>query len=143
MNFDINRMIMESLNVNDCLFIYFCYNKDTKLYNFYREQFGSVINRDRLLYLIDLGYIEYINPEDKKLIFENLNPTPKSNFIFSIKELAKKEEVPVNKLDWMEEWYTLFPKGIKSGGYPIRSGLNTCRVKMFKFLKRNKFANCI
>ena len=36
--------------------------------------------------------------------------------------------------EWIEEWRNLFPKGIKTGGYPVRSTVNACKVKMNKFL---------
>ncbi len=39
------------------------------------------------------------------------------------------------------QWYNLFPKGVTSGGYPVRSGLNSCRVKMLKFIKTTKFTH--
>lgn len=141
MFFDINRMIMESLSINDCLFIYFCQIKDIENFNYYREQFGSLITKQRLFELIERGYIEYVDENNKSLTFGNLNPTNKASFILGeIKPKPKEPEKPVNSLDWMEEWYALFPKGVKSGGYLVRSGLNTCRAKMFKFLKRNKFS---
>jgi hypothetical protein len=36
---------------------------------------------------------------------------------------------------WIEEWYDLFPKGIKSGGYLVRDGKSACMKKMDKFIK--------
>lgn len=140
---DINRMIDESININECLFIYFCCIKDTTLYNYYREQHGSLLTKSGLLSLIDRGYIQYIDPADKRLVFSNLDPTPRSRFILGDlkpKTIPVKVETPVNTIDWLQEWYDIFPKGKKSGGYLVRSGLNTCRNKMFKFLKKNKFS---
>lgn len=140
---DINRMIDESISINECLFIYFCQIKDNSLYNFYREQFGSMVNRDQVISLIEKGYLEYKDSVDRRLVFSNLEPTTKSKFILGT--VTPKLAVPIetNTLDWMEEWYSLFPKGVKSGGYAVRSGLNTCRTKMFKFLKRNKISKDI
>lgn len=42
-----------------------------------------------------------------------------------------------NVKDWIEEWRNLFPKGIKSGGYPLRGSKKGCLRKMKKFLKEN------
>lgn len=41
------------------------------------------------------------------------------------------------KVAWIEEWYNLFPKGVKSGGYYIRTSIKDCDKKMFKFLNDN------
>lgn len=38
---------------------------------------------------------------------------------------------------WMDEWYEYWPKGVKAGNYPVRSGLAECKSKMTKFRKRN------
>lgn len=139
---DINRLIDETLNINECLFIYFCQTKDIKNYNFYREQFGSIITREGVVNLIDRGYLEFVDISDQKFVFSNLNPTNKCRFILGEVEkqsVVIQPEFKRIEFDWMEDWYALFPKGIKSGSYPVRSGLNTCRAKMLKFLKRNKF----
>lgn len=37
--------------------------------------------------------------------------------------------------EWIEEWKNLFPKGIKTGGLPVRSAVSGCKVKMNKFIK--------
>lgn len=42
-----------------------------------------------------------------------------------------------NDLDWVEEWYNLFPKGVRSGGYLVRDGKSSCVKKMTKFMKDN------
>ena len=138
---DIKRMIDESLSVNDCLFIYFCSTKNMKDYNFYREQFGGIATRASVLTLINNGYLEFVDPTNEQITFSNLTLTNKARFLVADMPTlqAKEATIASNKLDWMEEWYSFFPKGVKSGGYPVRSGLTGCRTKMFKFLKKNKF----
>jgi len=42
---------------------------------------------------------------------------------------------------FMTQWYNLFPRSVTSGGYPVRSGLNGCKVKMLKFVKHTKFTH--
>jgi hypothetical protein len=39
--------------------------------------------------------------------------------------------------EFMDIWYNIFPKGIYSGGYLVRSGKAGCTIKMVKFIKNN------
>lgn len=39
--------------------------------------------------------------------------------------------------DWIDEYRSLFPKGIKTGGYPVRGDRNACIKKMQIFMKNN------
>lgn len=39
--------------------------------------------------------------------------------------------------EFVNEWYDLFPKGIKSGGYLVRSGKSDCSKKLQKFMKEH------
>ena len=45
--------------------------------------------------------------------------------------------LPKYKVAWIETWYDLFPKGVKSGGYYVRTSIKDCDKKMFKFLIDN------
>lgn len=111
-----------------------------KYYNFYREQFGAFASRASVMNLINKGYLAFISPVNEAISFDNLEVTPRGKFIVNDLEVKPIEEAkPSNTIDWMEEWYALFPKGLKSGGYPVRSGLTGCRNKMFKFLRKHKF----
>lgn len=111
------------------------------MYNYYREQFGFIVTRDRVLTLIQEGFITYVNENDFALNFSNLDVTSKGNTIFNTTtDLPAKTKVN----DWMTEWYELFPKGLKSGGYLIRSGQASCRAKMIKFMRKHpNFNNTI
>lgn len=40
-------------------------------------------------------------------------------------------------VNWIEEWFNLWPKGIKSGGYYIRTDIGSCLRKMTDFVKDN------
>lgn len=43
----------------------------------------------------------------------------------------KKEGVE----EWIDDWYELFPKGVKSGGLPVKTDKPDCLKKMIKFCK--------
>ena len=51
---------------------------------------------------------------------------------------AKNKELVGSVEDWIQEWRELFPAGIKSGGYPVRSPKSGCAAKMKVFIKKNK-----
>jgi len=51
---------------------------------------------------------------------------------------AKNKELVGSVDDWIQEWRELFPAGIKSGGYPVRSPKSGCATKMKFFIKSNK-----
>lgn len=42
--------------------------------------------------------------------------------------------------DWIREWRELWPKGITSGGYPVRSDLPGITKKMKSFLRKNSYS---
>jgi hypothetical protein len=37
----------------------------------------------------------------------------------------------------MDKWFDLWPKGVKSGGYYVKTDSNGCKTKLTKFIKRN------
>lgn len=46
-------------------------------------------------------------------------------------------EYVVQKQGWFDDWYAMWPKSVKSGGYLIRADKNSCISKMTKFRKAN------
>lgn len=43
------------------------------------------------------------------------------------------------KVDWVQEWLELFPKGMKTGGKLVRSDKKGCQEKMEIFLRMYKY----
>jgi hypothetical protein len=80
--------------------------------------------------LYQKGYIE-VDPEETGLYnfdFEGI----KVNLFENKKKLSSNEFE-----DFINGWYALFPKGIKSGGYLVRSGKSDCAKKLQKFMKEH------
>lgn len=51
----------------------------------------------------------------------------------------KKEKNYDGSFDsFCEKFYEMFPKGVKSGGYPVRSGIEGVKSKLKKFVKQYK-----
>jgi hypothetical protein len=69
----------------------------------------------------------------------NLELTSNGELIFkdSIKSAPSNEKLFPYKVTWIDEYYDLFPKGIKSGGFYVRTSIQDCSNKMFKFLNDN------
>lgn len=55
----------------------------------------------------------------------------------SVSTPSNESILPKYKVAWIEDWYDLFPKGIKSGGYYVRTSIKDCDKKMYKFLADN------
>jgi hypothetical protein len=39
--------------------------------------------------------------------------------------------------EWIDKWFDLWPRGVKSGIYYVKSDVNSCRIRMQRFMKRN------
>lgn len=82
---------------------------------FYEEDIKSLIERGWLVK----------NGEEFSL--ENLHLTEKFRiFVSSVS-------------DWIDEWYDLWPKGMKSGGYYVRTDKQGCQKKLEKFVQRHSY----
>ena len=73
--------------------------------------------------------------ENKDYLLSNFKVTNKFIDIFMEHKPEEIKSSGSNVEDWIDEWYNLWPKGIKSGGYPVKSGVKGCLVKMKKFIK--------
>ncbi len=81
------------------------------------------ISMQTIDFLLDNSYLCTLS---EKKDFKNLSLTKKS-----------KEFFPDNNVEeWIEEWYDLFPQGVKSGGYLIRTDLKNCTTKMKKYITK-------
>lgn len=65
--------------------------------------------------------------------FEDIMPRQKMLDIFQT-----KDEQTVAK--WIDSWVNLFPKGVKSGGYYVKSNAQDCLKKMIKFIKVRRYS---
>ena len=86
---------------------------------------------------IDLGWLEdnlYIKIATDQV--DEIFPRQKTLDLFQ-----SPDEKSVDT--WIQEWCDLFPKGVKSGGYYIRSNKEDCLKKMIKFIKTRKYSKSI
>lgn len=72
------------------------------------------------------GYLTTTS-KDRVYTFDNLFITQK----YLDEYYPKKEGIE----EWIDMWYELFPKGVKSGGLPIKTDKPDCLKKMIRFCK--------
>lgn len=120
---DIKKYIKSKLNLGQYVFLQALYNKD---YNFARivqsTENLSLEGLERAMWIKITGLnLESIYPREKLLdLFQTIDEKLCST--------------------WIEEWISLFPKGIKSGGYYVKSNKEDCLKKMTKFIKTRKYS---
>jgi hypothetical protein len=88
---------------------------------FKREYFEKNIN-----YLILRRFINMSKPSGYSLEFLSMVKT---------KRASNKDSSEFGK--FVEEYYQLWPKGIMSGGYAVKSGRDACASKLRTFMKKN------
>lgn len=97
------------------------------------EWLSTIENDDQITYnlykLYQKGYLD-LDPEVSSYVFHF--DSMKVNIFDD--QVIEKDEFTV----FMDEWYALWPKGVKTGGYLVRSGLSDCAKKMKKFMKEHK-----
>lgn len=132
---EIERLIDASISIHDYLFLQFVSQQNRSVLDLYIEQFDRFFTKDSLDNLISLGYLKKRDPAMGYTI-SNLDVTKlyEEHFGDLNYESAKRSVESVE--DWIDEWYALFPKGIRNGIYPIRSGKVDCITKMKKFVKK-------
>lgn len=131
---DVEKLLDYNIDWNQYMFLQFIYQQQQGMFDTYIGNFDKFFNRDSLDQLIDQGYLIKVK-EDLGYRFSNFAITELfiSHFIekpFISKTAKEKVE------DWIDEWYELWPRGVKSGGNMlVRSDKNGCLNKMRKFVK--------
>ena len=123
---DMSALNESRLSLNG-VFICYCiyYNRKDALMDFIESH--DKFNVQEIRDLEQDGWIKIIN-KSEKITFENLQIEEKFRIF-----VEKKTQV-VDSLKWINEWFDLFPKGVKSCGYYVRSDLNGCKKRMKKFI---------
>lgn len=72
----------------------------------------------------------YIVREGKEVIF-----TEKAEKLVKIEEAVELTASSTSVESWIEDYRNLFPRGINSGGLPVRGDRKSCIKKMTSFMK--------
>lgn len=117
----LNLNDLEELNLTPSLYCYLASLYFEKPYPNASNKLKGHMN----VKLEELGYIRLRNGE--------VSLKGKTSTIFNI---VTKQPVKVQE-DWIEEWRALFPKGVKSGGRPVRGDKQGVAKKLRTFVRHN------
>lgn len=124
-NTELELLTESGISLNQYLFLLFIHNKDKIGLSKYISRFNCFTKRE-IDELLELEYLITQSTGEDKYFIINLETTEKFNIF-----------VPPKVESWIDEWYNLWPSGIKSGGYYVRCDKNNCKTKLDKFLKSN------
>lgn len=124
---DLTQLVENKLTIPQYLFCWLIYNKDEAFALKWIGTFGK-FGYEEIKHLVDN---EWLIKDGENYTFKNLHITEK--FLIFV-EGEKPKEV---KKDWIDDWFNLFPKGIKSGGYYVKTDISGCRRKMVKFMEKH------
>lgn len=144
----IKNLIRYNIDFQEYIFLYSAYVKNNELVTLYDvvEEYRGTNSIQQLIhkgFIARKTLIKDNRPFDdylsNNLEITNRGITVIEDFLNgSISNSTPKNEVLIKyKVSWIENWYNLFPKGIKSGGYYVRTSIKDCDNKMSKFIKDN------
>lgn len=136
---DLNKLIASTITIQNYLFLQIVYHQNYNALKDYKS-ITDFYSKDDILFLMSIGLLKFIK-EDVGFYLYNLETTEEfeSKFIKNNEKLNYKQ--PVERVEdkkketgnWMEDWYALFPRGIKNGIYPIKGDKKGCFSKLTRF----------
>jgi hypothetical protein len=128
-----DKLAQYNLSFNQLLILYcVSYNRKSTL-----EEYSSkvqTLSKEDFMNLIGNCYLLNKNTTDTSIYFSQLEVTNDGQKLLNDLLVQRSKS---NSLPWVLEYYELFPKGIKSGGYYIKTDLKGCEKKLLDFLKKN------
>ena len=125
----LKKLLNMGLTVEEYYFAYMLYKKERHKLDLYIKNvdLNYIKITDRL---IDIGLIEFINydGESPNYNINNLQSTQEFFDLINIRNEPKGADA------WIDEWYALWPTGIKSGGYYLKTDKRGVLRKMRNFL---------
>lgn len=130
MNNLINLLINNHLSFNNFLFLFSINTKNKLLFDKYNEI--DPISKNEILFLEDNEFITIDKSEDDFIYFTKCNITETGKTILNeILNQSDNDDIFIN------DWFELWPKGIKSGGYYVKTDKNGCKKNLEKFMKNH------
>lgn len=122
-DFDIERLKSLGLTIKQYLICVALRNKERSLIDYFMvyDQ-PSHADVDRLI-------------QHQLLFIKNSNVTDFRNLVLNEDQFVKIFDVQTAN-SFIEKWFDLWPKGVMSGGYYVRTDIRSCESKMSKFMKR-------
>ena len=132
-------LINNHIKYKHIVFLHMLSIKDRNLY----DRFIKIdpITNDDLFYLDDNDIIDISLDSKGDIYFSKI--VLKENgkkLLDEYKKLVKSDNIAGqdnNFQQFLDSWYDLWPKGIKSGGYYVKTDKNGCGKNLQKFIKNN------
>lgn len=128
---EVEKLLEYNITIHQYLFLQLVSAQDIFMLDTYVAAFGKFFDKESLVYLIERDLLA-LKDDALGYRFSNLEVTKGYLNIF---DNSKSKSSSVS--DWIEEWLDLFPKGVKSGGFYVKSAKSGCLNKMKSFVKNN------
>ncbi len=125
-NVDLSQVTCNNITLNQFLFLLFLHNNERTELSAYMTIFPKCFTKEDVDNMIEQGFLVSTEEGEQKYMLKNLNTTNKFHIF-----------VPPKVDDWIDEWYNLWPQGIKSGGYYVKSDKTGCKNKLIRFMRNN------
>lgn len=137
---EIEYIAKNELTPNQFILLNIIYNQSEIEYITYLSIDREDITKHDLYTLYKKDYIETTAETNYGIFkFSELKVTKKGLSILSFKELLKEVNQNKSAFDsFVKEYFDLFPEKIHSGNYLVKSNLELCKDKMFKFIRKYK-----
>jgi hypothetical protein len=100
-------------------------SKIIELLNYYNITFETLYNLT-----VKFSKDEILNDKELKIVVD----------YYKLENSLKEKEKISKHLQWIDEWYDLFPAGVKTGGrHYVKSSKNSCETKLLKFIREYKY----
>lgn len=147
---NIEKLLDYGVSINQYLFLQFVYQQQQTMFEAYMTVFDEAViyeEKKMVVHFFNRDDLDFLISQDYLLLYKAELGYRFSNFRVTQKFIDHFVEKPfISKLDkekvedWIDEWYELWPKGVKSGGYLVRSDKNGCTNKMKTFVKNYGFS---
>jgi hypothetical protein len=129
------QLVSNHISFKQLVLIYCIFINDKHLYDLHNRL--DRITKEEILFLEDNDLITIVYPDNTDLIYySNISLTNKG--VSLISNLLQEEIKETNSFDlFLNKWYELWPKGIKTGGYYVKTDKNGCGKNLKKFIKNN------
>lgn len=131
------------ISYNEVMILYSLQCKDKELYTSIRERCKSdYYFRESIDWLLRSGYIKNNNPDMFVIGFDKLEITnPAELNRVNLLNINLTESQTSDKIEpddfnqFVTDWYELWPVGVRTAGYLVRSGKKPVEKKLNKFIK--------
>jgi len=126
MEINIDKLVEHALSPDEYVFLYYLVKSKPRKVNI----------RISTSFMEERGWIKVM--EEEIIARQKAIDLFKEEEGLDIRTYDENKMMLENLQEWVSKWRELFPKGVKTGGYPVRGTKGGCEKKMRAFIKSNK-----